>query len=96
MPVSVAAACYAINCALGLAVARRWVDTSDVRWVHHALFVATATSTALAVATGRGGRWLTPALVPLAIIPFAGRRRHVATALSAAPLFALALWKARN
>lgn len=86
------AVCYAANCALGAAVAARLVDTGRFRWVHHALYIATATTTVLAVVTGlardsRLGLTLAPSLVPLAIIPFSGTRtrRHPLIALSAAP-----------
>ena len=32
---------YAANCALGASVALRLIDTRNVRWVHHALYIAT-------------------------------------------------------
>ncbi|MDO9395443.1 MAG: hypothetical protein Q7T71_02740 [Herbiconiux sp.] len=44
-----AAGAYTANCALGLAVATRLVDTSRFRWVHHALYIATCVLTAAAV-----------------------------------------------
>ena len=48
-PLLVAAAGgYLLNCALGAAVAARVLDTSGVRWVHHGLYVTTATLTAAA------------------------------------------------
>ncbi|WP_308799042.1 hypothetical protein [Agromyces silvae] len=94
-----AAAAYAANCALGASVALRLVDTRDVRWVHHAMYIATATLTAVAVSSALWGRprhasrraaaALLPAALPLAAIPYAGThtRRHPAVALSAAPFF---------
>ena len=93
-----AASCYTANCLLGAAVALRLVDTSRFRWVHHALFVATATTTAVAVllavrARSTVGPALAPALLPLAVIPYAGTRswRHPALAASAAPAYLAAL-----
>ena len=41
-----AATSYLANCALGVAVATRVLDTSGFRWVHHAVYVATAVLTA--------------------------------------------------
>jgi hypothetical protein len=43
-----AAAVYGANCALGTAVATKVIDTSNFRWVHHALYIATCTATAAA------------------------------------------------
>ncbi|MGV9193622.1 hypothetical protein ACQ143_04695 [Microbacterium sp. MC2] len=92
-----AAGCYGANCALGTAVALRLVDSSRFRWVHHALYIATTTVTALALSTALWGRPRTqsqraalataPAMVPLAVIPFAGTRtiRHPLVALAPAP-----------
>ncbi|MEV7619799.1 hypothetical protein AB0N59_06600 [Microbacterium sp. NPDC089321] len=84
--------CYAANCALGAAVATRLIDTRRFRWVHHALYIATVSTTILALIVGiRGDRRaalaLSPALVPLAVIPYAGThtRRHPLIALTAAP-----------
>ena len=84
--------CYAANCALGAAVATRLVDTRRFRWVHHALYIATVSTTLLALVTGirrdrPGAAALSPALVPLAVIPYAGThtRRHPLIALTAAP-----------
>lgn len=96
-PALVAATCaYLANCALGPLVATGAVDTRRYRWVHHALFIATAVLTVAAVASGAVGRtrssgWLAPALIPVAYIPYAGRRRHAAVAMSAAPWYAMAL-----
>ena len=66
--------------------------------MHHALYVSTATLTAVAlVAAGRerarSGWWLLPVVVPLAVVPYAGTRskRHVLVAASAAPFYAAAL-----
>jgi hypothetical protein len=93
--VAVATGSYAANVVLGVATATRIVDTSRIRWVHHALYLLTATVTAAAVVggfrSGRGRR-LAPALVPLAVIPYAGThtRRHYLVAASAAPFYALA------
>ncbi|MGX1792727.1 hypothetical protein ACWIDW_07250 [Microbacterium sp. NPDC055312] len=84
--------CYAANCALGTAVATRLVDTRRFRWVHHALYIATVSTTMLALIVGigrdrRAALALAPALVPLAVIPYAGThtRRHPVIALTAAP-----------
>lgn len=84
--------CYAANCALGTAVAARLIDTKRFRWVHHALYIATVSTTIVALVTGirsdrRAALALSPSLVPLAIIPYAGTRtrRHPAIALAAAP-----------
>ena len=46
-----AAASYTANCLLGLAVATGAVDTSRIRWVHHALYIATCTLAATAAAS---------------------------------------------
>lgn len=97
----IAAGCYAANCALGTSVALRLIDTKRFRWVHHALFIATAATTALAVSSAwwavprdrarRAAIAMAPASVPLAIIPYAGTRGrgHPLIALSAAPFFVL-------
>ncbi len=99
-----AAATYAANCALGVAVATRVIDTSRFRWLHHALYIATCTATAIALAAGwrsrprsagrRAGLALLPAAMPLAAIPYAGThsRRHPLTALTAAPFMIASLW----
>lgn len=93
-----AAVSYAANCALGLAVASGRVRTGRAHWVHHALYVNTAASTAattvaLVAERGKAGAVAAPALVPLALIPFAGTRgwRHPALAVSIGPFLALAL-----
>jgi hypothetical protein len=89
-----AAASYTANVALGLGVATRLVDTSRVRWVHHALYVTTSVSAGAACSSlvwspSRAGWRLLPAAVPLAVIPYvsARSRRHPLIALSAAPFF---------
>lgn len=93
--VAAATGSYTVNVALGVATATRVIDTSRIRWVHHALYIATTALTVAAVAanirTVRGHR-LAPALVPLAVIPYAGTRsrRHYLVAASAAPFYALA------
>ena len=94
---------YAANCALGASVALRLIDTRNVRWVHHALYIATF---ALAVAAMSSSAWgsprrasreasvlLAPAAVPLTLIPYAGTRtrRHPLIALTAAPFFVAAM-----
>jgi len=98
--VAAAAAAYAANCALGAAVALKLIDTRDIRWVHHALYLTTSTLTAIALSSALWGRprrtsrrasaVLAPAVVPLIVIPYAGTHtgRHPAVALSAAPFFA--------
>lgn len=94
--VRVASGAYLANCALGTAVAAQVVDTRQHRWVHHALYVVTATTTAAAVAAGlvqraAPGLALAPALAPLAVLPHAPRGMHARTALTAAPWYAGAL-----
>jgi hypothetical protein len=99
----VAASAYAANCALGVAVATRLIDTRDFRWVHHALYIATCVTTGVAIVLGWWGRprgasrsaalLLAPAAVPLAIIPRVRThsRRHPLTALTAAPFLLASL-----
>ncbi|MEV4351087.1 hypothetical protein AB0J83_42060 [Actinoplanes sp. NPDC049596] len=96
--VTAAATSYAINAAFGAAVATGLVDNGRIRWVHHALFTATASLTVLAVAASAyerrpAGLALLPALGPLTALPYAGGgiRRHAALAGSAAPAYAAAL-----
>lgn len=102
--VGLAGACYATNAALGLSVAMGLVDTSGARWVHHGLFVATASSTALALALGAAQRdpWA-PALgvvvLPLVLLQRRGSRplpRHARTAALAAPCYIAALRLTRS
>jgi hypothetical protein len=89
---------YLANCTVGAAVASGALDTSDRRWVHHALYVLTCALGAAAVSSlawsrSRAGLVLLPAAVPLALIPRFGARtrRHPIVALSAAPFFVLSL-----
>lgn len=102
-----AAAAYAANCALGASVAARLVDTSRFRWVHHALYIVTCATTALAIVAGGVGRSrrgrrsalaLLPAAAPLAAIPYLGThsRRHPLVALTAAPFFVAGLLLSRS
>lgn len=97
--VSAAAAAYTGNCALGASVAARWVDTSNFRWVHHAMYIVTATTTAAAVLVAAAHRSpaalaLAPAAVPLFLLQHHGAhpvRRHTRDALTAAPCYAAGL-----
>lgn len=94
---------YAANAALGTAVAARLIDTRNFRWVHHALYIATCATTALAGsaflwgspkrASRRAALALVPAAVPLAAIPYLGThtRRHPLVALAAAPFIVAGL-----
>lgn len=103
-----AATAYAVNCALGASVAARLVDTSRFRWLHHALYIATCATSAVAVVAGwsrgprTGGRraavGLLPAAVPLAAIPYLGThsRRHPLVALAAAPFIVAGLVLSRS
>jgi len=102
--VTAASASYAGNVAFGAGVAAGAIDNSRIRWVHHALFVATASLTGLALAASAierrpAGLALLPAVAPLAALPFVrggGVRRHAAVAGLAAPSFAAALVLARR
>lgn len=97
---------YLANCAVGTGVATRTIDTSDSRWVHHALYVSTSTLAALAGASAlrRGADRSTrsaaiallPAAVPLSLIPYLGSHsnRHIVVALTAAPFFVASLIRA--
>ena len=103
-----AAASYAVNCALGTSVALRLVDTRDVRWVHHALYIATCVLAGAAASTAMWGRprstaraaaiVLSPAAVPLSAIPYVGThtRRHPLVALAAAPFVVAAAIRSRR
>jgi hypothetical protein len=92
---------YLANCALGAAVATGTLHTGRAHWVHHALYIST-TSLAAAAATSlfwsrnRAGLLLLPAAVPLVMIPAISShsRRHIVTALAAAPFFVASLVKA--
>ena len=94
---------YAVNVALGAAVATRLVDTRRVRWLHHALYTSTCVLAGVAVSSlvwspSRAGWRLLPAAVPLAAVPYvsARSRRHPLLALSAAPFFAAGLARAHR
>ncbi|KAB1650501.1 hypothetical protein F8O04_04175 [Pseudoclavibacter endophyticus] len=96
--VTAASVGYAANVAFGTAVASGAIDNRRIRWVHHALFVATATLTALAITAGAIARRpaafaLAPSAAPLAALPFVGGslRRHALVGGAAAPAFAAAL-----
>ena len=89
---------YLASCTLGAAVASGVLRTGRAHWVHHALYISTASLTALALGAAalgrrRSGWWLLPAAVPLAVVPYAGTRspRHVVVAASAAPFYLAAL-----
>ncbi len=96
-----AAGSYVANCALGVGVATRVITTSRAHWVHHALYICTATLAGAAASSvlwsrSRAGWWLLPAAVPLALIPriSSHSRRHIVVAVSAAPFFAAGLVRA--
>lgn len=102
-----AAVAYAANCTLGAAVAVRLIDTSGIRWLHHALYIATCALGAAAIgwawghprpAARRAAFALAPAAVPLAAIAFAGTRtpRHPLIALAAAPFIVAGLVCSRH
>lgn len=107
--IGLAGACFTANAALGACVAAGLVRTGGFRWIHHALYIATTTTTALATAVcalspSRPHRAaavaLAPALLPLAALPHLGTpaqghpRRHALAALSAAPCYVAALVRA--
>lgn len=102
--VGIASACYAANAALGVSVALGVVDTSGARWVHHGLFIATASATGLALALGVARRdpsavALGVAVLPLVLLQRRGSRplsRHARTAALAAPCFTAALLLTRR
>lgn len=101
--VTAASVGYAANVAFGTAVATGAIDNRRIRWVHNALFLATATLTALAITAGAIERRpaalaLLPAVAPLAALPFAGGslRRHAMIGGSAAPSYAAALALSRR
>lgn len=97
--VSIAAGCYAVNCSLGISVAKRWIDTSNVRWVHHGLYILTTAATCAAVLACTVRRppaalALAPAAVPLFMLQRHGARplrRHTRDALLAAPCYVAGL-----
>ena len=89
---ALATGAYAVNCALGASVRAGVVDSSGFRWLHHALYIGTFGTTALAAAAGvlRGsakGALLAPALLPLSFLPFLGREVHTAVGLAPAPWY---------
>jgi hypothetical protein len=98
-----AAVAYGANVALGTAVATRVIDTSNFRWLHHAIYIATCVSSAAAFSAILWGRpkhasrlaalALAPAAAPLAAIPYLGThgRRHPLVALAAAPFIVAGL-----
>ena len=93
-----AAGSYLASCALGTGVATGVLRTGRARWVHHALYVSTASLTAVTLAATAlerrpAGWWLLPVTVPLAAVPYAGTRsrRHIVVAASAAPFYLAAL-----
>ena len=70
--------------------------------MHHALYIATVSTTLLALVTGirrdrSAAAALSPALVPLAVIPYAGThtRRHPLIALTAAPFIVAGVARSR-
>ncbi|RKQ36822.1 hypothetical protein [Kocuria tytonis] len=97
--VTAAAGAYTANCSLGGSVALGWIDTSNVRWVHHGLYIVTCSLTAAACVAGlreRSTTWLAllPALAPLFLLQRHGARplqRHTRDALAAAPCYAAGL-----
>lgn len=108
--IGLASACWAANAALGASVGAGLVHTGRFRWIHHALYIATTSTTALATVASAcsnsaprraAARALAPALLPLAALPYVGTpaqghpRRHALAALSAAPFYATALFRAR-
>lgn len=102
--VTAASTVYCVNCALGASVAQGWVDTSDVRWVHHGLYIATSALTVVACGVAARRRSpaalaLAPAAVPLFLLQRHGARplqRHTRDALAAAPCYAAGLALARR
>ncbi len=100
---AVAAVAYGANVTLGSAVAARLIDTSNFRWLHHAIYVATCATSAAAFsaifwgspkhASRRAALALAPAAAPLAAIPYLGThgRRHPLIALAAAPFIVAGL-----
>jgi hypothetical protein len=96
--VRIAMGSYAANCLLGVAVASRALHLGRARWLHHALYVVTATTATAAAssavwARSVPGAALLPALVPLALVPYRSSTvpRHVLAATAAAPAYVAAL-----
>lgn len=95
---------YLANVALGVSVATRVISTKKVRWVHHALFVTTATLTAVATAAAIADRRAKPAALLLGALgvltaaPLVDTHtwRHGATASAAAPFFIATLIDTRR
>lgn len=102
--VRLAGACYLTNAALGLSVASGLIDTSGARWVHHGLFLTTASATGLALVLGAARRdpsalALGPIIVPLVLLQRRGAHplaRHARTAVLAAPCYVAALLLTRR
>jgi hypothetical protein len=95
--VRLAIASYAANCLLGVAVATRTLRLGRARWLHHALYVVTATTATAAAssavwARSLPGAALLPGLVPLALVPYRSATvpRHVVAATAAAPAYVAA------
>ncbi|MEX5310059.1 hypothetical protein [Kocuria sp. CPCC 205297] len=97
--VTASAGAYTANCALGASVAARWVNTSNVRWIHHGLYITTSAVTAAACVAAVRERSpvaavLAPAVVPLFLLQRHGARplrRHTRDALAAAPCYVVGL-----
>ncbi len=102
--VTAAVAAYAANVGLGLSVATGRVDTSNVRWIHHGLYILTVSMTASSLLLGavRGERAalaLAPSILPLVLLQRDGARplgRHARNAVLAAPFYATALVLSRK
>lgn len=103
--VTAATVSYTTNAAFGAAVAAHVIDNTRIRWVHHALFVATSSLTLVALAASAverrpAGLALLPAVGPLAVLPYlsGSLKRHTTVAGLAAPAFGTALamaWRRR-
>lgn len=83
--ITAAAVSYASNAAFGAAVAVGAIDSRRIRWVHHALYVATTSLTTAAIAASAIERRpadlaLLPVFGPLIALPYASGhvRRHAA------------------
>lgn len=96
---TMSAGAFTANCSLGASVAAGWIDTSDFRWVHHGLYVLTASTTCAAFVACTAQRSpaafaLAPAVLPLFMLQHHGAhplQRHTRDALSAAPCYAAGL-----
>jgi hypothetical protein len=98
-----AATSYAASCAVGAGVATGTLDLRGARWVHHALYICTASLAGAAVSSlfwsrSRAGWMLLPAAVPLAALARLGPRfpRHPLVGLAAAPFFVAGLIQSRK